>query len=923
MRDPLQPKIIWPHLVLTAVAFMLAARDWQLAKPRSNPADDSWRTASAVPAWSGSALWLRANQQGPQRYLAFQARRQSYLASVGATDLVLDPFQLATVEFEPRSTAPAERLRIAPWHPEPSTAIPLSRSDYRSVASSDTPRPAYRNLAPAVPPATTSNDAGALAAANTPQPTGLFANQQALAPSSSQAIEIAPISLEDDEEASGPSIDPAAPSNLSDSQLSTKSAGNGGTPACESLLVYLDELALECDTSVWALRVQKCLCSMNAMCSIDVGANDVIANDRGSQAQNREHALSELRLLAGMAETLLDRIPNIRTRSTLRRTQQALLRRLHIWEAVHEIEISNASKKASGLVSPALVRSAQAVDEFLGDSVEGERWRAFLLLDELSEPNRICDQSIVKKALDRLDSPELTPQQRAFTRQGVFSSLERELSAATPVSAMCRELLEAVEAFETDHASKHSHKISTLVRRLSYQSSANAAARAPLSDYVEKHYRNANLRFALSESFLNRVLPDEGPVEGLVKDTVVGVPVRGRSTTYSDLEIDLTPSHESISLDFLVHGRVHSRTTSSSGPAHLASRTRSQFHGRKRLWLSSLGIQSTAAIADATASNDLVKLSTDFDRVPLVGALVRTIARSQHEELKPQVRAETASKIERRAEAEFNTRVNEQLAAAEQRFQEKVLARLKNLSLGLEAIQMESTEDRAIARLRIAGEDQLAAHTPRPQALADSLASLQVHESAANNLLDRLDLAGRDFSLQELQSHLAEKLSAPLAMSRERELPEDLYIYFATEDPIRVRFDQGEIKLCLRLDGLARGDQEYGGIDVGVTYKVDFRGPVPMLTRGESVSLSGRPISFRDRMAIQGVFAKVFPKDKRIPLAVHQLSKDPRFATLTLSQIVLQDGWLGLSLSDAQSSIASANQAPLRTAQPASHVAAW
>ena len=58
-------------------------------------------------------------------------------------------------------------------------------------------------------------------------------------------------------------------------------------------------------------------------------------------------------------------------------------------------------------------------------------------------------------------------------------------------------------------------------------------------------------------------------------------------------------------------------------------------------------------------------------------------------------------------------------------------------------------------RLRLASDHQLSGHTPRPRAMAGSLASLQVHESLLNNVLEQLRLEGR--TMTEFVLHSAEE----------------------------------------------------------------------------------------------------------------------------------------------------------------------
>ena len=51
---------------------------------------------------------------------------------------------------------------------------------------------------------------------------------------------------------------------------------------------------------------------------------------------------------------------------------------------------------------------------------------------------------------------------------------------------------------------------------------------------------------------------------------------------------------------------------------------------------------------------------------------------------------------------------------------------------------MQTTEELLLGRFRIAGDDQLAAFTPRPRDASDSLINLQIHQSAINNTLEQL-----------------------------------------------------------------------------------------------------------------------------------------------------------------------------------------
>ena len=52
-------------------------------------------------------------------------------------------------------------------------------------------------------------------------------------------------------------------------------------------------------------------------------------------------------------------------------------------------------------------------------------------------------------------------------------------------------------------------------------------------------------------------------------------------------------------------------------------------------------------------------------------------------------------------------------------------------------------------------------------------------------------------------------------------------------------------------------------------------------------------------MVLHSVFGKLLPKDQEMPVLAAKLSEDPRFAGLMVTQLVIDDGWLALSVGPA------------------------
>ena len=72
-------------------------------------------------------------------------------------------------------------------------------------------------------------------------------------------------------------------------------------------------------------------------------------------------------------------------------------------------------------------------------------------------------------------------------------------------------------------------------------------------------------------------------------------------------------------------------------------------------------------------------------------------------------------RVETQASARFDQEVQKSLAKAEKEYHTRLLKPLQELGLQPTAVDMETTESRLIVRERLAGKDQLGAHTPRPQ----------------------------------------------------------------------------------------------------------------------------------------------------------------------------------------------------------------
>jgi hypothetical protein len=318
----------------------------------------------------------------------------------------------------------------------------------------------------------------------------------------------------------------------------------------------------------------------------------------------------------------------------------------------------------------------------------------------------------------------------------------------------------------------------------------------------------------------------------------------------------------------------------------------------KELRITPAGIRSLPSRSEVDTRTQLRSMQTDFDEVPVLGWLARSVALRQHDKHLPQATWIAESKASSRISRQMDFEVQRQLEVAQQQLEESVLQPLRSLQLNPQATDMKTTETEQMAPGRLAGAAQWGAHTPRPRPPQDAEASLQIHESAINNLLGGLQLENRGDVMDRLAADIARQLGAtqwktPVEMQRRV-----VYVQFAAESPARVEIVDDLVRLKLRFSELdAGGDTFYYDFDVTVEYKPVIEGLQVALQREGRVVLDGAELGIRDVVELQAIFNRVFRASKRLPLIDAKFAQQPAFQGMQVTQCVLSSGWLGLAAS--------------------------
>lgn len=462
-------------------------------------------------------------------------------------------------------------------------------------------------------------------------------------------------------------------------------------------------------------------------------------------------------------------------------------------------------------------------------------------------------------------------------------------AAGDPVAAAAScQLMRLVERFEASRAAADAAAVREALQ-------AHATAGRGLERAIGDHYLSPNVRIAIHEEFLERLLPESTVTSGPLQDYVLGRKVRGTKTVEQSIGVRFMPHPTEIRFELLVTGEVTSRTVTEAGSVAIHSRGVSSFTVHKPIQVSPSGLAFGSARGSASNQSQLAGIETGFDAVPLMGPLVRGIVRNQHDGSLDEASREVNAKIVTRACREVDQQTEPRLAEAAAGVRDRFWSPMERLGLAPTAVALETAAGVATARLRLAAPAQLAAHTPRPRAPEDALFSIQVHESSVNNACERFGLAGRKMSLEELTRFVCTQLGIPPQIPDD--LPEGVEVTFARAEPLRIECRDGLVHVRVALDALEAGRRNNWYDIVGqVAYRPSIDGVQVVLEREGPVQLSGPGHKGRMEFGLRTIFGKMFPKERPVPLVPDKVVTNPRMRGVQAVQAIIADGWLAVAL---------------------------
>jgi hypothetical protein len=438
---------------------------------------------------------------------------------------------------------------------------------------------------------------------------------------------------------------------------------------------------------------------------------------------------------------------------------------------------------------------------------------------------------------------------------------------------------------------------------------------APLESSIRQIVGPSNLRVAVSEAFLNRLIAREEVRPGEVHDNVLGAQVTGRQTTTSRLKLDLVPSVDRGRAALVLTGDVQTLTTGVTPQAMIDTAGQQQFVAVKDVFFDGCQFSTKHATVYARARNQTLGAMTPL-RGSLIGGLADRIAFRAAERRKPESEAIARDRVVDKVYPEFNGKIDKQLSTANHLLERTVRQRLEVAKL-VPSSQSVSTTDTCMSYAALVGSESVAASiSPLDGPLgSDAGLNLSIHDSLLNELIGRADLRGFKTTDQELKKQTEEILAtldwikstlpdtlngaAPLALPLPG-LNIVTDIEFDETDPLTVHFDRDRLTVTIKAKFKPAGQDLLPPMKVVIEYRTVIDGNSlrlvpgkPRVTAQDRADLTAEP-SLAE-LAVQQSFESTLPTleiDRGLPSQYWpHAGPAPR-----VTSIKSQDGWVSIAI---------------------------
>ena len=595
------------------------------------------------------------------------------------------------------------------------------------------------------------------------------------------------------------------------------------------------------------------------------------------------------------------------------RVAHGIQRRAIVWDRIYQClshERGKAQSASSGSaaiaessteqLSEKLTQDLAIIRNALRGTSDAQNWADFLLLDRIEELANGSMQSesqqiaLAQEFLGRLTYGRVSGDQKKVLASREVQKIAEDLRPLTALPVDYRKVLLDIESIEESSVHRCSEDIAETIQSLRF---ADSEFQYAIANALNQQYRSANVRLSVSEEFINRLLPKDQVTSRPVQQKILGAETRGASQIQTNLRVDFLPDPTAWKLGLNLDGNIQANTRSSRSGATFYNSSNAKVQSAREVRIDPTSLSINGQPANVQSQESLRKFSTNWDQMPIIGDMFRYVAHQEFIEKKPVAKRISQRLIAKQTDDEFDKQLQTKIDSAQEQFDKRLIGPLHSLELQPMILDMQSTDTRLVARYRVAGVNQIAAYTPRPMAPSDSLLSLQLHQSAINNLISQAIPTDRDWTVRQLADKIAEILQlSPFELPEDT--PEDVIIRFMDVHPMTIEFSEGRMWLTLRIASFEQtGRIQLKNFTVKTSYIPKVEGLRASLERDALISVDGHRLGSKDRFPIRAIFSKVFAGNSSVPMVSESLASNPLAQGMLVSQLQMEQGWMGIAVS--------------------------
>lgn len=656
---------------------------------------------------------------------------------------------------------------------------------------------------------------------------------------------------------------------------------------------------------------------------------DFYAKIDGSDAAAQRQALGALKVKLDVMRRALDDPKYASLHGPLAAIYNSLALRVDFAEAALDtldVDGSSVGGKSKQRADE-LIASISSLEGYLAPIGNGSLWLPFFKVDQLkaalaADASGAPAMSAAKETLSLLQTRDYTldATQKEFTHRAPFEALSSAInhylaSAAWSNSAEATQKLRAefktlADSLDTYAVSgQHGSELRKAFGRVRFVS-ADGGNR--LASSLQKRLFNYNLRLMVTEQFMNKLMSQARCESGPVIDCILGAAVSGCQVTNTTVSVNLMPSNNTARFALTLNGQIQSNTQGVTPQATVYTYGSHQFTATKQVSFDGQNFVTSPATINVWPHNTTTGIATKFSGIPILGRLANGIAASAVEAKRGEAEAIAASRVQDGVLPRFNQEADSNFAEQGSKLNNELFGGLRSTGLFPDAYNYQTTDNLLTVNARVMSDDQVAADLPESSLMTTTGATALMHETIINNAIDRMGLAGQTLTEPEvrakIESFLAKafnrdvKLESPppadpSAQEEDESAAKGLNaIIFAANDPIRTRFEDGQLTLIIRAGFKQEGKEDIPTLQITVPISFEVQGDQISVKRGNVIVAAadgeGGGGGVSTRAVVRKKIQSVLP-DRMVDSKVE--FKGPQKTVVAhVTNIKMTDGWTSI-----------------------------